>query len=269
MKVWELLRNTFHDIGVFTFGKEDGGGASGVLWTDSSLDLTVDEEIDGILFVLSGTNKGDIRRVDDNAATTLTVAAMTGNNADGDYFAWQNEFEEAELLLLVNRAMEEIGDIPTKDTSITTADAQTEYTLPVAVKAGNIRKVEYQTNTGDANDNDWKFIPDWDIEPATAGNAGVLILPQLTAGRTVKIEYAGLHPELTAYTGDIQDEIHPSLAKAALKIAIANTRAEGAINSARGYNLGFNKAQDEFENAMRKHRVRLPEMKIRHLTFER
>lgn len=270
MIVWELLRNTFADIGVLAFGKETAGGSQ-VLLTDTTQDLTIDEEIAGVAVIISGSNQGDVVQITDNDATTLTVESMTVNITIGDRFIWQNEFREAELLLMVNRALDIIGRIPSvPDTSITTVAAQTEYTLPVAVKRGQIRGIYYQGEPDDANDNRWIPIRQNDEEASLAGTAGVLILkPQLPAGRTVRIEYMGLHPEVTAYDDNLSDKIHPSLAKAALKVAIGNTRAEGAINSARGYNLGSNKAEDELAAARTEHPIMPPEKKSKIMTFPR
>jgi hypothetical protein len=120
------------------------------------------------------------------------------------------------MILAANRAFKEFGVVPAvPDTSLTTASNQTEYALPVAVKRGIIQYVAYQGQADDANDNQWIEV-NWKVEPGTYGSTGLLYLPQLEAGRTIKIVYDGVHPELTAYNSEIAETIPDAFAKLAV-----------------------------------------------------
>lgn len=271
MKVWKLLRDTFLDTGIMRMGTETAGSST-TLFTDTSLSLTVDGLIGGTLYVLSDAGgagaapEGEFKVITDNSATTITTAAFSAANGIGDVFGYiSKEFSTETLIPFVNMALNKCGDIGILDTSITTADNQTEYTLPTAVKEGRIRAVYLQTYDNDADDNRWFPITNWRIKTATAGNTALLITEQFASGYTLLIEYAGRHPVVTGASSEIHETIHPELAKAALKLVLANYRAEGAISSQDGFNQQFNKAQDEFDRAMRRYKIWLPDKRPRRL----
>jgi len=144
--------------------------------------------------------------------TALTVAPASGD----EIVLVDSEINLREMVRLANRALKEIGDIAAVDTSLTSAANKTEYALPVALKRADILDIEYQGSTNDADDNDWIKITDYDIKPAVPGSTGLLIIPQITSGRTIKITYMGEHPLLTAHNSPVSETIHPKMAIAAL-----------------------------------------------------
>lgn len=255
MKVYELIRDTLMEMGIMETGNVTGSPSKTVL-TDANAGLTADLLIKGTLYALDGTNAGSYRRITDNAATTITVvSAMTASFSTGDYYGFtKKDFRSQDMVLYVNMALMRIGNIGIKDTSITTASNQTEYTFPVALKKGDVRGIYIQGNTNDSDDNQWVNVHEWHIEPGTAGNTSLIILPQYESGRTIKIEYLGNHAAVTSGVSEIDEAIHPELAKAALKVVLNNRRTEGAIGTVDGYNQLYNKYDDELD----KMRIRYP-----------
>ena len=162
---------------------------------------------------------------------TFTVDTFTAVVASGDTVAiCSKKIPLREMYRIANRALTELGDVPSVDTSITSDNNKTEYAIPVALKRDDLISVEYQTVTTDANDNQYVPIYDYDIRPAGPGSTGLLILPQLVASRTIKLVYRGVHPTLTAGTAPISEYIHPSLATAAAvyhALQWLNRNAEG------------------------------------------
>lgn len=148
---------------------------------------------------------------------TGTIATVTQLIAANDQLMLvkQDKFPLMQALFCANRALENLGDIAgATDETLTTAANQTEYDLPVAAKRG-LKQVWYQGYTNDSNDNRWIRVTDARNEPSAAAATGVLFMPQLVSGRTIKLIYDGAHPKLTAYNSAINDAIHPKVATAA------------------------------------------------------
>lgn len=247
-------------MGLMTTGLVTGSPSKTVL-TDANMGVTASNLVDGVLFALDNNNAGAYRRISANTATTLTVATMTNSFSTGDLYGYiKKEFRYQDMVLYTNMALLRIGDIGIKDTSITTASSQTEYTFPTALKKGAVRGVYLQGRTNDSDDNRWYPLTGWHIEPSTAGNTSLIIFDgQLPASRTVKIEYVGQHAAITSGVSQIDEAIHPELAKAAFKLILGNRRTEGAIGSVDGYNQLYNKYRDEFDEAMRRYPVWIPD----------
>lgn len=148
---------------------------------------------------------------------TGTIATVTDAIASGDtiMLAKQDKFPIAQIMWAINKGLESLGDLPTNaDTSLTTANNQTEYSIPVAVKRG-LKEVWVQGKTGDADDNEWFRISDKRNELTSGGTASILYLPQLPSGRTIRLVYDGPHPYVSAYSSVINEYVHPSVATAA------------------------------------------------------
>ena len=265
MKVWEALRDRFATSGEFTYGKVTGTPSTTVI-TDANAALTANTLAGGTLFLLKDTAgaapEGEFQRIASNTATTITIdTALSVATAVGDTYAWTSpEFNPAALFIFVNDALDEIGRYGRKDTSITTASTQTEYTYPVALRKGTEpRGVYIQDRTGDANSNLWREIIDWHVEPSTPGNTALILIDQPIPSRTIKIEYIGIHDDVSAFDDEIDEAIHPKLMRSALNLIFANARADGALHSQRPFNLGWNKAQSKFEQAKSDFPMWMPE----------
>jgi hypothetical protein len=161
-----------------------------------------------------------MQRISDYVAstTTFTVAtAFTVAPASGDAILLATpRIKLPQMRQAVNDGLAELGTISLVDTSLTSAAAQTEYALPVGLKIKRLIDVQVQGITTDANDNRYtSIISQTRYVPSAPGSTGLLILPQLSASRTIKIIYEGVHPTLFAYSDVISETIHEELAVAA------------------------------------------------------
>ena len=161
--------------------------------------------------------EGEFNRISDydDAGTVTVPAALTAAVASGDTYMYASpEFPLYDMTEVVNDALVSLGNVVAYDTSITTADDQTEYTLPVKLKAQKLLGVEIQGITTDANDNRWVPVPGWRAVYAAPGTAGTLIIPQYASGYNIRITYLGLHSRVSAFADYISESIHPELAVA-------------------------------------------------------
>lgn len=156
-----------------------------------------------------------------DATNTLTIATVTDAVGAGDviFLPKQDRFPLQIVIDRVNRALTNLGEIPIPDVTLTTAAGQTEYALPVAAKK-HLIAVYVQGQTTDANDNQWVPVSNWRIDPVAAGATGLLILPQLTSGLSLKLVYMGTHPTVTLYSDYISEYIHPKVATLASIIEV-------------------------------------------------
>lgn len=153
------------------------------------------------------------------ATGTFAHAAVTVAVASGDTVAIVNNLYPVRTMIeLANDALRALGDIVLVDTTtLDSASDKTEYALDTEWKR-NIRRVDLQTITTDANDNQWQTIYEREEIPATAGSDGLLVLDQLPADRDIRIWYDTPHPTLTTYSSVVHEKIHPELATWALVV---------------------------------------------------
>src|SRR3990170_1504342 len=215
------------ELGIVVEGVATGGSATTLIDTN---DLTqADDYWNGAsLWILrdsaeaAAAPEGEFAIVSDFATTgdTLTlrnVAAGTGNAltaaaAAGDRYALGKKRYPMHILIQrVNQALVEMGTIPITDTTtVDTASAQTEYSLPIAANT-DLREVWFQTITGDTNDNRWRKMHDWYIQRSATGVADLLMLPlQYPAPRDIKIVYMDVHPSLDDHDDKISEHVHIS-----------------------------------------------------------
>jgi len=147
------------------------------------------------------------------ATQTATIATVTDAIGAGDVImlAKQDLFPLQETIFRVNRALTNLGEVPLSDVTLTSAADQTEYALPLGAKRG-LLQVYYQNELNDTNDNQWTQISGWSVQPGAAGSTGLLIIPQLPSGRTIKLVYMGTHPTVSIYSDYISEYIHPNVA---------------------------------------------------------
>lgn len=266
MNLSGLLRGVWGDLGMTETFTATGGSATTVVNSQWQLRETQPDDnyaIDYTVIVerdaggAGASPEGKFSRVTAYNSTTWTYTfdTMTDAVAAGDEIVLcTNEIPLREMVRLANRAFKAFGLVPAvPDKSLTSAANQTEYALPNAVKRGHILSVEYQGVTTDANDNQW--IPvNWKVEPATYGSTGLIYLPQLPAGKTIKIVYNGVHADLTAYNSEIAETIPDDLAilaltKYALRWYINRDATEDGFWLQR-----YNEANQDFEAALVKWR---------------
>jgi len=220
---------------------------------------------------LSAAPEGQMQRINayNSATYTHTVdTAFTAAPASGDVVAIANaDIPLREMYREINNALVKIGEIPLVDSTLTSASNQTEYALPVALKREDLVRVEYQGYTGDANDNQWVPISNWDVIPAAPGSTGLLILPQIVSGRTIRIVYMGVHPTITTYSSVISEYIHPSVI-----IPAVTKECLRWYNATTGGKSNYwlqkeNEASQDLEIALRKHPIWTPNYTPRYHVF--
>ena len=143
------------------------------------------------------------------ATSTLTISAVTAAIAGGDRYALAMKQVPLHIIIQkINQAIQDLGPVPYADiTSITTADDQTEYSLPVAAKR-DLLQVRIQTVDDDANDNRWIEVPGgWEVQQADPGAQPRLIIQQFTSGYDLKLVYLANHPALEVATATLSEYI--------------------------------------------------------------
>lgn len=139
---------------------------------------------------------------------TITFQALTVATAANDRYAIANGTVPVQFMIgAINSVLTDVW-VPTWDTtSLDTATAQTEYTLPAACTRGNLIRVMVQTNTGDADDNKWVQVHPWWVKEGAKGAQDTLVLPQYTADRDIGLLYRARHPEVFLYSDTINETI--------------------------------------------------------------
>jgi hypothetical protein len=158
---------------------------------------------DGVLWILSGDESGEVVEVTDWDQTTqkFTFAALaTGPTTGDEYAAIGPEFPIYALKQAINLALREIGNIPQYDVSLgdTVAD-QESYTLPTGIR--DIRRVEIEYY--DSAPYRYQELRNWEEINGTL----YLAEPEY-AGYAIRLLYVGPHAELSAYDDDVSPYIH-------------------------------------------------------------
>jgi hypothetical protein len=182
---------------------------------------------DGAVLVLSAEGvapEGEIRRVADYKGSTGTfifAEALTASPAAGDlYLRVDPFFPYRSIIEQINTALVRLGEITLVDeTTLETAENQTEYPVAVAWKRHPPMRVDLQTQPGAVGDNRWQEVPWWEYVPAAAGSQGKLIFARpLPAGQKLRVWYIASHPRVSASDDVINELIHPSLSAAAATV---------------------------------------------------
>ena len=216
----DLLVEAYRRLGQFNESGVTSGTAATTIIDSSLAGKGADDDwIDGAVFMTYTTDAaaplGQFQVVTDyaDATGTFTFATMTAATGAGDRYGYVSQLYPLQTIIgLANSALQSLGDIPLVDTTtLDTAASQTEYTYSVAWKRNPPYRVDMQTKTTDADDNQWIELRDWEYIPATAAGTGLLILPQLPASRGLRIWYQGPHPAVQAYSDDIYAGFNPEL----------------------------------------------------------
>jgi hypothetical protein len=194
----------------------------------------------------------------DSASSTLTMDAISSAVESGDRIGIVSPlFPLEDMISLANIALRRIGDIDLLDTSLVSVGGQIEYTMPVAIKQRPIR-IRVRGNISSVV-NHWEEVQGWSVNPATAGTAWTLVLPEMVSGNSIEILYRSFHPELTAFDSPIQEAVHPELILCAL-VAEAYQWYNNQVGGSNQYFLQReNKAIQDYEAA----KVMNP---VRHIT---
>ena len=173
---------------------------------------------------LGALPQGQFSRVSGFTATTSTLTlntTLTAVAAGDRYAVAAKRFTLQDMIQAVNRAVMDIHVITEDITTVTTANNQSEYTLPIAADL-DLRQVWLQSRKNDSDDNQWVELLNWRIQPNATGSADELVFPYaLSSGYAVKLIYMAPHPQLVAYSDALNESIHPQLVvyRAALNLS--------------------------------------------------
>ena len=143
---------------------------------------------------------------------TITIPTVSATVASGDEYALcKPDIPLYTLIKLCNDALNELF-YAAVDTSLTSDSSTVRYTLPAATKG--IRP--YAVYLRDPTDYTLYEAPNWFVETAAPGSTETLVFQWYPIdAKTIVIDYKSLHPQLTAYSSNISEKIHPRLAIAA------------------------------------------------------
>lgn len=222
-----------------------GGSVTTVIDTKLIDDLAENNEDDlfngGTVVVIrdaAGANaapEGEFSRITDYEASTGTITfspAVTVAIASGDrVIIAPADFPLYDVVEVVNEALQNLGDIPLINTSLTTVADQAEYTIPIALKGRELLDVQIQGTTNDSDNNQYYQLPTWEIVPATSGTAETLVIPTLSAGYIIRLTYLGKHSRVSAYDDPINEYFHPELVHAAVLAHVLQWRNDASLIS--------------------------------------
>lgn len=209
--------------------------------------------------------EGEFSRITDYVSSSYTATfspAVTAAIAANDrVLVAPPDFPLYDVIEVVNDALRNLGEIPLVNTSLTTASSQTEYTIPIALKGENLINVEIQGTTSDSNDNEYFPVPGWKIVPAATGTAETLVIPQYSAGYTIRLTYLGRHTRVDAFDDPINEYLSPELVHAAVMAHVLQWRNDSALVSG-GADENMikleSKAWSQYDRAKIEHKIERP-----------
>jgi hypothetical protein len=217
--LFTLLRKAYLALGQMEVTTATGGSTTTVIDTKLADIYGDDDLVNSTVFVIRDAAGGsaapegqaEIISAYIQATNTITLkSALTAAVGAGDTIGIaKNIWPLYTMIELVNDALGSLGSIVLTDTSLTTVEKQTEYTLPVDLKY-KLNRVQMQTNE---NTNDYVDLHNWTVVPAIAGTAGILAFTEeLAAGMTLKLWYEAEHPRLSAMSDKLSETIHSEYA---------------------------------------------------------
>jgi len=277
--VTNVLQSAYRRLGQLTVTKATGGGTSTVIDTKLSGKAKNDQFKDGTMFVIrdaagaSAAPEGEFNRISayNNATQTFTVdTAFTGAVASGDTVGFTGpDYPLYMMIELLNDALKQFGSIPYIDTSsLTLATSKTEYDLPTAYRDVCPFRIDVQSRTNDADDNQWVVLRDWQFIPPASNSAGAkLYIPYGPTGHALRLWYQVYHPTVSAYSDIISDALDVELV--VLGLAVAAQEWYVATQSG-GDDFAMQKLNDlraQYTNQLSRTPVARPKKGVKHLPY--
>lgn len=213
---------------------------------------------------LGASPQGEMSRVTDFAKTTgvVTMTAMSIPVADGDRYAIANAaFTKDQLIQAINQVLAEIPIPVIDDSTITTADNATEYTLPTEMLDQGI---EVWINVHDTtDDNYWRRTHDWYIQESQTGTGKELIFrTQPPSPYHLRIKYWIPHTPLYAAHEKLREtvDINRVVLTAAYRLLLwkkAQKAQEDPYLDQRIAELGVRSQEARWKNPTRKDSIKL------------
>lgn len=273
LQLTHVLQEIYRRLGAVVSTLTDG---SDVLAVDAKLtDVLGEGNVDdfvnnGTLIVVKTTDGaapiGEFTVITDydSSANAFTLSpALTAPLEAGDKVLYIGaDFPLNDVIEVVNDALKYIGEIPVYDDTLTTADNTTEYDLPANVAGKEILDVQYATNSGLPDDN--QFYPVEGFNPAN----GRLVLPYLTGGYGLRIIYRGIHSRVEDFDDAISPFFNPELVHAAAFAHVVQWKNDqNAVQGAADNSLiGLEqKAWSQYDRARIMHPVAIPPRRLNNM----
>jgi len=186
---------------------------------------------------------------------TITIPTVSATVGSGDEYALcKPDIPLYTAIKLVNDALNALS-YSLVDTSLTSDGETSRYTLPIATKGMRPYSIHLR-------DTDYTLYdaPNWEIESAAAGSTETLVFKQMPIdAMTIVIDYAALHPQLTAYSSSVSEKIHPELARKAVVERFLHWKM---LPKRRKLDIAnWEQAKSELEMAKREYKIDLPTRK--------
>jgi hypothetical protein len=174
------------------------GGSAWVIYDAGGAGAAPQGEYSVITDFVQSTSTATLR-------STLTAAIAVGDR----YAVGRAKYSLNLLIQKVNEVLSSMVIEKADITTITTANSQTEHSLPSDLL--ELQQVWLQTND-DSNDNRWERIYDFHIQKSATGTANKIVFGrQFDSGYEAKIVYTCYHAALRASTDKLDDSINASL----------------------------------------------------------
>jgi len=220
LTLFDLTYRVARELGVVAEGLATGGDATSLIDTVNRLEADDYWNL-GTVWILKdaagegAAPEGEYGRVTnfDHDTKDATIEALTTDIAVGDWYAiGKKRFPLSILIQKVNAALQDLKRIPLTDiTTITIADSQTEYALPIAANL-DLREVWRQNKLSDSDDNRWTRVYGWYVQRTAIGTADELILPgQYASGYVLKLVYMDKHPDMFDHADKLSETVSPEL----------------------------------------------------------
>lgn len=194
-------------------------GATSLIIDSSLSGIYDDDSFKGALAFIHSTTDGltpqsqfsSIISYADSTGTFSLSPALTGTVQSGDTYSIADpQFKKPSVLRVINDCLRNFGIISLVDTSLTTAYNTLEYSLPLALKAFPIDKVELGSTTFGFDE----LSGGWYVLPAAAGSQAKLVFDRqpvydssVPSNCTLRIWYRDYHPALSIYSDKISETI--------------------------------------------------------------
>jgi len=262
LKLFDVLLQTARALEALQEGVTSVASGTNLVVVDAQLVVRGFADDDwfngGTLLYQGATAANQVSRlVSDYAGTTGTItvaAALPETPALGArYGVLTRRYPREVMVGKINEALAELGDVPAVDTSLTTASATLEYSLPVATKH-DLRQVWLARAT--AAPWNWerqlRVRTEWSVE----GALGVLLWPeQPRVGYKIKLVYRTPHAPLAADATLLSEYVSLDWLGLAAAEKLARWRLEGPGADERDLTALLNNLTLRVAQARRRHPV--------------
>lgn len=212
---FDILVPAMTDLGLLTAGTIDTTVASTTTHTETRQSSN-NAWKGGTMFVLEADGAApekEWQKITSSAyatlKTTYVTPAFSAVVASGDTVALaSSKYPIEEMLLVLNRALSSLGEVPLVNDSLSGVAGQSEFSLPSGIGGRNLRRVYVTQDVGDTGDLEWTENVMWRYVPATPGSVSTLLFRNYPeSGETIRLLYMGSHPACYAASSAITDYV--------------------------------------------------------------